>query len=49
MDGLLRYQGSLYVPDIDDLRRQILGKAHGSRYSIHPGATKMYRDLQDVY
>jgi len=24
-------------------------EAHSSRYSIHPGSTKMYRDLRDVY
>ena len=29
--------------------REFLEEAHGSRYSIHPGATKMYRDLQEIY
>ncbi|WMV23871.1 hypothetical protein MTR67_017256 [Solanum verrucosum] len=24
-------------------------EAHSSRYSIHPGSTKMYRDLREVY
>ena len=27
----------------------ILAKAHGERYSIHPGATKMYCDLREIY
>jgi len=40
-DGVLRYQGRLCVPDVDGLREQILEEAHSSRYSIHPGATKM--------
>lgn len=44
-DGLLRYQGHLYVPNVDELRGQILSEAHSSRYSIPPEATKMYRDL----
>ncbi|WMV18493.1 hypothetical protein MTR67_011878 [Solanum verrucosum] len=48
-DGVLRYQGRLCVPNVDDLRERILSKAHSSRYSIHPGATKMYRDLREVY
>ena len=48
-DGLLRYQGRLCVPDVGDLRQHILAEAHNSRYSIHPGATKMYRDLREVY
>ena len=48
-DGVLRYQGRLCVPNVEDLRKQILEEAHGSRYSIHPGATKMYHDLRVVY
>ncbi|WMV41179.1 hypothetical protein MTR67_034564, partial [Solanum verrucosum] len=48
-DGVRRYQGRLCVPDVDGLREKILEEAHGSRYSIHPGATKMYRDLREVY
>ena len=38
--------GVLYV---GELRQHILAEAHNSRYSIHPGATKMYRDLREVY
>ncbi|WMV58751.1 hypothetical protein MTR67_052136 [Solanum verrucosum] len=48
-DGVLRYQGRLCFPNVGDLREQVLSEAHSSRYSIHPGATKMYRDLRDVY
>ena len=47
-DDVLRYQGTLCVPDVGKLRHHILAKAHNSRYSIHPGATKMYRNLQEV-
>ena len=45
-DGVLRYQGRLYVPDMGELRQNNLAEAHNSRYSIHPGVTKMYRDLR---
>ena len=48
-DGILRYQERLCVPDVDDLRKQIMEEAHGSHYSIHPGATKSYHDLREVY
>ena len=48
-DGVLRYQGRLCVLDVDGLRERILEEAHDLRYSIHPGATKMYRDLREVY
>ncbi|WMV30034.1 hypothetical protein MTR67_023419 [Solanum verrucosum] len=48
-DGVLRYQGRLCVPDLIELRQHILTEPHNSRYSIHPGATKMYRDMREVY
>ena len=48
-DGVLRYQGRLCVPGVGELRHHIIAEAHNSRYSIHPGATKMYRDLREIY
>jgi len=48
-DGVFRYQGLLCVPNVDYLREQILAEAHSSRYSIHPRATNMYRNLWEVY
>ncbi|TMW96356.1 hypothetical protein EJD97_007501 [Solanum chilense] len=48
-DGVLKYQGRLCVPDVDDLRRKIFEEAHVFRYSIHSSATKTYRDPQEVY
>jgi hypothetical protein len=33
----------------DQVRQQILDEAHLSRYSIHPGSTKMYHDLKQHY
>ena len=48
-DGILRCQGRLCVSKVDEFRNQILEEAHGSRYSIHTGSTKMYHDLCEVY
>ncbi|XP_069154363.1 uncharacterized protein [Solanum lycopersicum] len=48
-DGVLRYQGRLSILDVGELRKHILEQAHNSRYSINPGATKMYRNLRDIY
>ena len=48
-DGILTYQDRLCVPDVDDLRTRIIAEAHGSRYSVHPGSTKMYHDLKQIY
>ncbi|XP_070050613.1 uncharacterized protein [Nicotiana tomentosiformis] len=45
-DGVLRLQGRVCVPNVDGLREKILEEAHSSRYSIHPGATKMYHDMR---
>ncbi|XP_070026163.1 uncharacterized protein [Nicotiana sylvestris] len=33
----------------DGLRKAKMEEAHSSRYSIHPGATKMYLDLKELY
>ncbi|XP_060210737.1 uncharacterized protein LOC132637700 [Lycium barbarum] len=48
-EGILRIKGRICVPCVDDLIRTILEESHSSRYSIHPGATKMYHDLRRHY
>ena len=47
--GLVRFQKRIYVPPKADLRRKILDEAHKSKYTLHPGATKMYHNLKSVY
>ena len=46
---VLHYQGRFCVPHVEELRQHILAETHNSRYSINPGATKMYPNLQEVY
>ncbi|XP_070014114.1 uncharacterized protein [Nicotiana sylvestris] len=48
-DRVLKLNDRLCVPDVNDLRKAIMKEAHSSRYSIHPGATKMYLDLKELY
>ena len=48
-EGVLRINGTICIPLVDDLIHTILIVAHSSRYSIHPGATKMYRDLKQHF
>ena len=48
-DGVLGYQGRLCVPNIDGLMNKILEEALGSQYSIHPGSTKIYHNLREVF
>lgn len=45
----MQYQGRLCVPNVDGLRERILTEAHVSRYTVHPGSTKMYHDLRELY
>ena len=49
VDGIVRYRDHLWVPSDDSLRDLIMKEAHDTPYSIHPGSTKMYRDLQFLY
>jgi hypothetical protein len=46
MDGILRCNGRICVPNNLEMRKMILDEAHKSMLSIHPGATKMYQDLK---
>ncbi|XP_075088095.1 uncharacterized protein LOC142170163 [Nicotiana tabacum] len=48
-DGMLRMGDRLCVADVDGLRYAILKEAHNSKYTIHPGSTKMYHDLKQFY
>ncbi|WMV26128.1 hypothetical protein MTR67_019513 [Solanum verrucosum] len=48
-DGVLKYQGRLCVPRADELQERNMEEDHSSRYSIHLGSTKMYRDLREIY
>ncbi|GKB09658.1 putative reverse transcriptase domain-containing protein [Tanacetum coccineum] len=48
-DGSLYFMDRIWVPMIGGVRTKIMDEAHKSRYSIHPGADKMYYDLRDSY
>ena len=47
--GSLRYRGRVVVPQSTDLREEILGEFHYSRFVVHPSGTKMYHDLHHQY
>ncbi|GKD91228.1 putative reverse transcriptase domain-containing protein, partial [Tanacetum coccineum] len=46
-DGALYYLDRILVPLKGDVRTLVMDKAHKSKYSVHPGADKMYYDLRD--
>ena len=48
-NGVLTMKGRECVPDVDDLRKLIMEKAHCSAYAMHLGSTKMYRTIKENY
>ena len=48
-EGLLRFEGRIWVPNDPELREEIMMEAHSLRYSIHLGSTKMYQDLRQNF
>ncbi|GJS07261.1 putative reverse transcriptase domain-containing protein [Tanacetum coccineum] len=48
-DRTLYYLDRIWVPLKGEVRTLIMDEAHKSKYSIHPGADKMYYDLRDRY
>jgi hypothetical protein len=48
-EGTFWFKERLVVPRKEALKKKILNEAHTSRYSIHPGSTKMYHDLMQQF
>jgi len=48
-DGILAMQKRVYIPEDKDLKENILREAHESRLTVHPGSTKMFKDLKEYY
>jgi hypothetical protein len=48
-DGSLRFGNRLCVPNDPNLKEEILSEAHNIGYTVHPGGTKMYRDLKGTF
>jgi hypothetical protein len=44
--GTLWLGKQICVPNLKHIKELILREAHDSAYSIHPGSTKMYKDLK---
>ncbi|GJT59300.1 putative nucleotidyltransferase, ribonuclease H [Tanacetum coccineum] len=45
-DGVVWFEDRLCVPNDQALREKVMTEAHSSPFTIHPGSTKMYRDLK---
>jgi hypothetical protein len=47
--GTIWLKDRICVPQDQGIHTEILGEVHNSKYSIHPGCTKMYHDLKDRF
>ena len=48
-NGTLMMGHRLCVPDMRELKKEIMEEAHSSVYAMHPGSTKMYHTLREHY
>ena len=46
-DGVIVRGSRMFVPEIDELKREIMEESHSSAYAMHPGSTKMYNNLRE--
>nr|GFC22597.1 putative reverse transcriptase domain-containing protein [Tanacetum cinerariifolium] len=48
-NGVLWFEDRLCIPSNQALREKVLTEAHSSPFTVHPGLTKMYRDLKQYF
>jgi hypothetical protein len=48
-NDLVHFRSHLCVPQKSEVKMDILREAHKTPYTIHPGETKMYRDLKQKF
>ena len=48
-DESLRYEGGRLCIPSGKVRHKLLSEAHRSPFAMHPGGTKIYRDLKQHY
>ena len=42
-------KGRVSMPNVDDLRKDIMEETHCSTYAMHPDSTKMCRTIKENY
>ncbi|CAN6447751.1 unnamed protein product [Victoria cruziana] len=48
-DGSLWFNTRIWVPDDIEVKDKILHEAHKTKYTIHPGSTKMYQNIKKFF
>ena len=46
---MLRFRDKVCVPKDLEVKGMILEEGHNSRFSMHPGMTKMYHDMKESF
>ncbi|XP_071923220.1 uncharacterized protein [Coffea arabica] len=48
-EDILKFRDLIVVPQDEVIKRDILEKAHRSKYTVHPESSNMYQDLRRLY
>ncbi|KAF8045500.1 hypothetical protein N665_4790s0001, partial [Sinapis alba] len=48
-DGTILVHGRISVPNVRTLKEETMGQSHKSKFSVHPGLNKMYKDIKRYY
>ena len=48
-DNTLKFKNRLCIPHVGGLREELIKGFHNSRFTVHPGGTNMYNDMQQLY
>ncbi|KAJ9547300.1 LOW QUALITY PROTEIN: hypothetical protein OSB04_019843 [Centaurea solstitialis] len=48
-DGVYRLGDQVWIPNSGELRGKVLDEVHKSKYTMHPGSDKMYKNLKESY
>jgi hypothetical protein len=48
-NGFLCFRGRYCIPNQKNIKQEILVEAHRSKFSMHPGETKMYQDVKGYF
>ena len=48
-DGTVLVHGRISVPNVREFKEEIMSQSHQSKFSVHPGLNKMYKDIKRYY
>jgi hypothetical protein len=48
-DGMILFRDRVCILNEAEVKKTVLEENHNSKYSVHPGATKMYQDIKKLF